>query len=237
MLAWETWLYLWEGSTDWTEHSRSIKAQNFKKNEGIKKKKKNWETDGNWWYWCEVRSANARISGTTGNNIPHKSCRTWWKVLFLILLKRLWSVLCFQPSLCSWCCLCDSMDRSPPGSFVHGILQARVLERAAISSSEFLTQGLNMRLLHWQADSLQLRHLGSPPLRLPLPHSSNYLPCMLVLMVWQCIIFLKFYWSTVDLWWCVHFSCMAKYLSYTHTQHTHKYPFSYSFPWWFITEC
>ena len=140
MLAWETWLYLWEGNTDWTEHSRSIKAQNFKKNEGIKKKKKNWETDGNWWYWCEVRSANARISGTTGNNIPQKPCRTWWKVLFLILLKPLWSVLCFQPSLCSWCCLCDPMDRSPPGSFVHGILQARVLERAAISSSEFLTR-------------------------------------------------------------------------------------------------
>ena len=24
--------------------------------------------------------------------------------------------------------LCDSMDRSPPGSSVHGILQARILE-------------------------------------------------------------------------------------------------------------
>ena len=26
----------------------------------------------------------------------------------------------------------------------------------------FPTQGLNMHLLHWQADSLPLRHLGSP---------------------------------------------------------------------------
>ena len=31
--------------------------------------------------------------------------------------------------------LCDPVDCSPPGSSVHGILQAGVLERAAISSS------------------------------------------------------------------------------------------------------
>ena len=32
--------------------------------------------------------------------------------------------------------LCDPMDCSPPGSFVHGILQTRVLERVAISFSK-----------------------------------------------------------------------------------------------------
>ena len=32
--------------------------------------------------------------------------------------------------------LCDSMDCSPPGSSVHGIFQARILEWAAISSSK-----------------------------------------------------------------------------------------------------
>ena len=31
--------------------------------------------------------------------------------------------------------LCHSMDCSPPGSFVHGISQARILEWIAISSS------------------------------------------------------------------------------------------------------
>ena len=31
--------------------------------------------------------------------------------------------------------LCDSMDHSPPGSSVHGILQARILEWVAISFS------------------------------------------------------------------------------------------------------
>ena len=31
--------------------------------------------------------------------------------------------------------LCDPMDCSPPGSCVHGILQARILEWVAVSSS------------------------------------------------------------------------------------------------------
>src|SRR5574340_872311 len=35
-----------------------------------------------------------------------------------------------------WCpALCDPMDCSPPGSSVHGILKARILERVAISFS------------------------------------------------------------------------------------------------------
>ena len=32
--------------------------------------------------------------------------------------------------------LCDSMDYSPPGSSIHGIFQARVLEWGAIAFSE-----------------------------------------------------------------------------------------------------
>ena len=38
-------------------------------------------------------------------------------------------------SLQSWPTLCDPMDRSPPGSSVHGILQTRVLEWVAVPSS------------------------------------------------------------------------------------------------------
>ena len=51
-----------------------------------------------------------------------------------------------------------------PGSSVHGIFLARVLEWVAISFSRgsFLTQGSNLRLLHWQADPLPLSHLESP---------------------------------------------------------------------------
>ena len=63
--------------------------------------------------------------------------------------------------------LCDPMDCSPPGSSVHGILQARILEQVAISSSRgiFPTQGSNLCLLHllnWQAGSLPLAPRGKP---------------------------------------------------------------------------
>ena len=51
--------------------------------------------------------------------------------------------------------LCDPMDCSPPGSSVHGISQARILEWVAISFLQgiFPTQGSNLCLLYWQADS------------------------------------------------------------------------------------
>ena len=55
-----------------------------------------------------------------------------------------------------WLC-----NPGPPGSSVHGILQARILEWVAMPSSRgiFPTQGLNPRLLHlihWQTGSLPL---------------------------------------------------------------------------------
>ena len=45
--------------------------------------------------------------------------------------------------------LCSPMDHSLPGSSVHGILQARILEWVAIPSSQgiFPIQGLNLGLL------------------------------------------------------------------------------------------
>ena len=43
--------------------------------------------------------------------------------------------------------LCDPMDRSPPGSSVHGISQARMLEWAAISSSRGSSQAKDRTLI------------------------------------------------------------------------------------------
>ena len=45
------------------------------------------------------------------------------------------------------------MDYSPPGSSLHGILQARIMEWVAIyfSRGVFQTQGSNLCLLYWQA--------------------------------------------------------------------------------------
>ena len=59
--------------------------------------------------------------------------------------------------------LCDPMDCSPPGSFIHGILQARILEWVAISLPQeiFLTQGLNPGLPHCRQTLYHLSHQGS----------------------------------------------------------------------------
>ena len=63
--------------------------------------------------------------------------------------------------------LCDPEDCSPPGSSVHGILQARILEWVChvLLQGIFRTQESNpylLCLLHRQKDSLPLSHLGSP---------------------------------------------------------------------------
>ncbi|CAN0560939.1 unnamed protein product [Rangifer tarandus platyrhynchus] len=57
--------------------------------------------------------------------------------------------------------LCNPVDCSPPGSSVHGILQAKMLEGVAISSSRESFCSRN-RTLHWQVDSSPLSNLGSP---------------------------------------------------------------------------
>ena len=69
--------------------------------------------------------------------------------------------------------LCNTMDCSQPGSSVHGILQAGILEWGchALLQKIFLTQGLNSCLsclLHWQSGSLSLAPPGNPCLLLPL---------------------------------------------------------------------
>ena len=74
-----------------------------------------------------------------------------------------WSSFC---SLCAQPCLtfCDPLDYSPPGFSIHGISQARILEWVATSSfrgsywpRDWTSDSC---LLHWQAGSLPLCHLG-----------------------------------------------------------------------------
>ena len=65
----------------------------------------------------------------------------------------------------SYLTLWEHTARSLPGSSVHGIFQARILDAVAISSSRgiSLTLGLNpclLPLLHLQVDSLPLGYLG-----------------------------------------------------------------------------
>ena len=57
---------------------------------------------------------------------------------------------------------CDPVDCSPPGSSVHGNLQARILEWVAIPfSGIFPTQGLNPGHLHCRQILYHLNHQGS----------------------------------------------------------------------------
>ena len=43
-----------------------------------------------------------------------------------------------------WPTVCDPMDCSPPGSSVHGLLQTRILEWVAISSSNLIIDTQNV---------------------------------------------------------------------------------------------
>ena len=65
--------------------------------------------------------------------------------------------------------LCDPGNCSPPGSFVHGISQAGILEWVGchfLLQSIFPTQGSNLHLfclLHWQVDSFTTVPPGKVP--------------------------------------------------------------------------
>ena len=85
---------------------------------------------------------------------------------------RVWFTL--AKSLQSCPTLCDPMDYSPPGSSIHGILQARIRGLPCPPPGIFLTQGSNLCLLycrhilyHWATEE--------DPRRVPhLPESSAF---------------------------------------------------------------
>ena len=57
---------------------------------------------------------------------------------------------------------CNPVDGNPPGTSVHRISQEYWSGFPFPSPRLFLTQGMNLHLLHWQADSLPPSHLGIP---------------------------------------------------------------------------
>ena len=78
---------------------------------------------------------------------------------------------------------CDPMDCSPPGSSVHGILQARTLEWAlAMPSCRGLpASGIDpclLYLLHWQMGSLPLVPPGKPMCLCMYVHMYNVYVCV-----------------------------------------------------------
>ena len=95
---------------------------------------------------------------------PILSLPSQWFSLLLTWLIPL-SLMCICAWLHAQSCptLCNPMDCSPPGFSVHRIFQARILEWVATSSSRISSwlRHPTLCLLHWQADSLPLSHLGS----------------------------------------------------------------------------
>ena len=64
--------------------------------------------------------------------------------------------------------LCNSKDCSPPGSSVHGILQARILEWVPFPfPGDLPDPEIEPRSPALQADSYQLSHQGNPFYTLP----------------------------------------------------------------------
>ena len=75
-----------------------------------------------------------------------------------------YAVLCLVSQSCPT--LCNLMDFSLPGSSIHGDSPGKNTGVGCyfLHQGIFPTQGLNLCLLLWQADSLPLSHLGSPTL-------------------------------------------------------------------------
>ena len=72
---------------------------------------------------------------------------------------------CMHAQLCPT--LCNPVDCSPPGSSVHGISQAKILQWVAISSSRRSSQSRDINFLSWVScignmDSLPLEPSGEP---------------------------------------------------------------------------
>ena len=98
---------------------------------------------------------------------------------FLLLYLAIYTsctCLCAQ-SLQACLTLCDHMDCSPPGSFVHGILRARILEWVAKPSSRDLPDPRINPASHvtpaLQVDSLPLKPWGSRYISYRDPQSLN----------------------------------------------------------------
>ena len=81
-----------------------------------------------------------------------------WRVKVIQLVGG--AVLCLVTQ--SYLTLCDPMDCSLPGSSIHGISQARILEWVAISSSRGSSQKSNPGLPHCRWLLYHLSHQGGP---------------------------------------------------------------------------
>ena len=112
----------------------------------------------------KLRPSNAiavvSVGHITPNSLPTTTRGTLQAWIILSVSDK--SLLFHSWRLCSVVSLCESIDCNLPGSSVHEISQARILEWVAILTSRLLpTQGSNLGLLHCRQILYPLSHLGS----------------------------------------------------------------------------
>ena len=101
-----------------------------------------------------------------------RSCKNNNYVSALTLHSLMLTIYCLVTQLCRT--LCNSKDCNPPGSSVHRIVQARILEWVAIPSSRGSSRArIEPRSPALQVDSLPL-YLGSPMLTFYISPIINY---------------------------------------------------------------
>ena len=102
------------------------------------------------WMWlllCKKRKSAVWLCLPTQWKVLQGVQKVSWRcdTSTLMLTRR----VCAAKSLQLCPTLCDSMDGSPPGSSVHGILQARIPEWAAISFSRGSSQPRDQTCISW----------------------------------------------------------------------------------------
>ena len=110
-------------------------------------------------FWPRDQTGTSDVSCIGRQILYH--CSVTWGALVQINL-NIW--LLKVKLVAQWCLtLCDPVDCSLPGSYVHGIFQARTPEWAAISFSRgsSLPKGLNPGLQHCRQTLYPLNHQGS----------------------------------------------------------------------------
>ena len=121
------------GSQNWGKHFtyyylfiNIIKNTTQGQSDGRDADSKVWEKG----HWASVPSPGVYLPAPPG---VHLRASTSQHIQVFTNSEALWTPLCVHVKLFqSFPTLCDPMDHSPPGSSVHGILQARILEWIAI---------------------------------------------------------------------------------------------------------
>ena len=121
-----------------------------------------------------------------------------WKTLMTLLQLRALTLIqssdryCLVPKSCP--ALCKPMDCSPPGSCVHGISQARILEWVAISC---------FRGSSWPSDWIQVSYIAGRFFTTEPPGNTSFNHSTPVYFYWDIHFFFIWLWVTI---WCLFIS-------------------------------